>query len=203
MSLVSDIQVDVALRIHDVANAEVSAAQLITFVNMGVKDARNAGWLIYQEEDESLIEASTTYEFTVPAGFAYIWQLKRENTATGTFDYTLTKNEWRIAYDNATAKIVFYEPWYVPHAGANLKILGQARPTLYTAAGNTIDTGMDAFLRERATYYAASFVAGGRSEYAQHRYNVALLARVDSEKMLAQSPQMFRMKPDSRYVPGR
>jgi len=103
----------------------------------------------------------------------------------------------------STAKIIFYEPWYQPDSGANIKILGQKRPSLYAAGADIVDTNMDTFLREKATYYAGMFSAFGQSEYAATRRDAALLALRQAENMLAQSPQVFRMKQGSIYVPGR
>jgi len=203
MSLVSDVSAEIALRIHDVANAEISTAQLLSFVNMAVKDARNAGWLIDLEEDESLTEAATTFSFAVPANFAYIRRILRQNTALNTYDFEIDRNSWRLGLDGGVA-VLFFDDWrYDPIGGAHLKIIGQKRPTLYTAVGNTVDAFLDAFLREKATYYAGIFASFGESEYARTRQQAALLANQEATRLLSQSPQVFRMHQDSRHVPGR
>ena len=203
MALVSDVSAEIALRIHDVSNAEISPTQLMSFINMAVKDARNAGWLIDLEEDESLLEAATTFSFTVPANFAYIRKILRENTALNTFDFEIDRNSWRLGLDGGVATL-FFDDWrYDPIGGANLKIIGQKRPTLYTLTTETIDAFLDDYLREKATYYAGIFASFGESEYSRTRQQAALLARDEASRILATSPQVFRMKPDSRHVPGR
>ncbi len=203
MALVSDVSAEIALRIHDVGNAEISPAQLMSFINMAAKDARNAGWLIDLEEDESLTEAATTFSFSVPANFAYISQILRQNTALNTYDWPIDRNSWRLGLDGGVA-VLFFDDWrYDPLSGAHIKIIGQKRPSLYTAVGDTVDSFLDAFLREKATYYAGIFASYGESEYARTRQQAALLANQEATRMLAQSPQVFRMKQDSRHVPGR
>jgi hypothetical protein len=201
--LVSDLKTDIALRIHDANMSEVSTIQLLNFINMAVRDMRNAGWLIPIAEDVSLVEAVNTWTFAVPSGFVYLHTLLRQNVATGTYDFEFPRNYWRIDLIGTTPTIAFDEREYLPDPGAKIMVQGQARPALYTADANTIDNMVDSFLRERATYYSASFVAGGLSQYAQYRQKLADTAFAISEQQLARSPQEFRQWPDSVKVPGR
>jgi hypothetical protein len=203
MTLVSALQTNMGLRLHDVANAEVTAAQLITFLNMAVDDIKAAGWLIYLEEDESLTEAATTYSFTVPTSFAYINKILRQNRSTSTYEYNLDVESWRLGLNGSAPTLFFDERRYRPDPGAHLKLIGQKRPTSYTAGSDTVDAGLDAVLREGALYYAFQFVAAGRSEYAAWRQAETQLAYTRFQQMLSYAPQQFRMKPNSRYVPGR
>lgn len=201
--LVSELYGDIALRIHDVGNAEVSTAQMISFINMAVRDARNAGWLLDLEEDESLTQSATTYSFTVPANFAYIHRVLSETVGLGTYDYEITRNQWRLGLDGGNPTIFLYEPWYVSDPGAKIKLIGQKRPTLYTTGAETVDAFLEPYLLEKATYRAGIFCAYGESEYAATRRDAALLALRESETILSRSPQVFRMKPNSVHVPGR
>lgn len=205
MTTVTQLQADIALRLHDASNEELSTANLLLFINQAVRWLKNSGVLITLEENESLTEAANTYTFTVPATFAYIQRLIRENTATGTYDgYNAFPMEfWRLGLDGGNPTIFFDEARYVPSAGANIKIIGQRRPTIYTAGSDTVDEGLENILLERSLYYAFMFLAAGRSEYAGWRQQEAILARAESEQALARAPQQFRMKPQSRYVPGR
>lgn len=201
--LVSDLKNDIALRIHDANMLEVSTTQLLNFINMAVRDMRNAGWVLPQAEDISLTEAVNTWTFAVPAGFMYIHTILRQNVATGTYDFEFPRNYWRIDLIGATPTLVFDEREYLPDPGAKIMLQGQARPALYTADANLVDNMTDSFLRERATFYAAGFVAGGLSQYSQYRQKVADTAFAISEQHLARSPQEFRQWPDSVKVPGR
>jgi hypothetical protein len=204
--LVSELKTDISLRTHDVGAAEVTTSQLLTFINMASRDVRNAGWLLPLADDESITEAANDYEHNVPAGFAYISMLLREDTSSGTFDEQngLDLHEWRLGINTSLTPVIYLNQYrYGVHAGARIKIVGQQRPAIYTADGDTVDNGLESFLRERAAYYSFQFLAAGRSEYAQWRQQQAMLARAESERFLAYGPQQFRMKPNSRYVPGR
>lgn len=203
MTTVTTLEGNIALRIHDTANAELTAAQLLLFINMAVQDITNAGWLIYLEEDESLTEAATTFSFAVPATFAYINKILRQNTVTSTYDEALDDNGWRLGLDAGVATLFFNELRYDPFPGGHLKIVGQRRPTVYTAGSDTIDAGLEAVLREGAAFYAFQFVAAGRSEYAGWRQAETSIAYDRFNRLLSYAPQQFRMKPNSRYVPGR
>src|SRR3990167_2821652 len=205
MTTVTELEADIALRLHDVANAELTAAQLLTLINQAVRWAKNSGVLIRIEEDESITEANNTYSFTVPASFAYINQLIQQNTATLTYDpeNTIDANAWRLGLDGSNPTIFLDRIRYIPYAGGHIKVIGQKRPTIYTAGANTVDEGLENLLTERALFYGFSFVAAGRSEYAQWRQQETLLARAESELALSRAPQQFRMRPGSRYVPGR
>jgi hypothetical protein len=201
--LVSDLKTDIALRIHDAGMVEVSTTQLLNFINMAVRDMRNAGWVLPQAEDISLTEAVNTWTFAVPAGFVYVHAILRQNVATNTYDAEIPRNYWRIDLLGVTPTFAFDERCYLPDSGSHLMVQGQGRPALYTADGTTVDTMTDSFVRERATYYAASFVAGGLSQYSQYRQKLADTAFAISEQQLARSPQEFRQYPDSIKVPGR
>jgi hypothetical protein len=201
--LISELKIDISLRIHDVGAVEISTAQLLLFINMAVRDLRNAVVLLPLEEDESLTEAATVYTFTVPANFAYVSRLLRQNTATLTYDYEIDRSSWRLALDGGVPALVFDETRYIPDAGAHIKIIGQKRPSIYAADGDTVETFLESLLRERACYYALQFLAAGRSEYAQWRQQEAMLARQEYERLLSMAPQELRMQPNSRYVPTR
>lgn len=205
MATVTTLTADIALRLHDVANAELSSAQILTLINQSVQWLRNGGLLVPLEEDESLTEAANTFSFTVPASFAYISRIIRKNRGSNTYDgyNTFSPEMWRIGTDGSNPTIFLDEARYVPDPGNTLKLVGQKRPSLYTAGADTIDANLENLLIERTLFYALQFLAAGRSEYAQWRQQLALLARAESELALSRSPQAFRMKPMSKYVPGR
>ena len=205
MATVTTITADVALRLHDIANAELTTAQILLLLNQAVGWARNGGLLVPLEEDESLVEVANTYSFTVPTSFAYISRIIRKNRATGTYDgyNTFTPDAFRLGINGSNPTIFFDEARYDPDAGNTLKVVGQKRPSLYTTGADTIDVGLENLLTERTLFYAFQFLAAGRSEYAVWRQQEAMIARAESELALSRAPQQFRMKSNSRYVPGR
>ncbi len=199
---VANLKADLALRIHDVANAEVTSTQLLNFINMAVYDADNAGWLKPVNDDTSLVEAINVFDFNIPTGLIYVNSVRRENVATLTYDFEFPDNYWDLRLIGGVAQLHFDERVYLPDAGAHLMLMGQGRPTIYVSDTDTIDNMFQSFLRERATGYAAAFVAGGISQYSQYRQQLSDRAFAISEMLLARSPQEFRMQPNSKKVPG-
>ena len=83
------------------------------------------------------------------------------------------------------------------------RVYGWKRPTVYTAGGDTVDPGLESFLRERATAYALKYMAVGQSELDRSRIQMSELAMRDSEAFLSRQPQQYKIMPRARYVPGR
>ena len=202
--LVSDLQDEVALHTHDIGKAEISAANLLVFINSAARDARNSGWLERLEDDESLEAAASTWEYDVPADFAYVEKLYIEETEENTDVYTnrIPEAHWEIRLNGSDPVFVFSSLQYLP-AGKNIKVVGQKRPTIYTTAGQTIDLGMESFLRERVLFFAFRYLGAGLSELARWRQSMATTSWQLSEAFLRRHPQEFRALPSSQEVPGR
>ena len=198
------MQVEVSLHLHDPSNLEVTAAQILTFIQSAARDARSSGWLVYLEDDESLTIAANTWEYNVPASFAYVEKLMLEETINGVSTYTfrIPDNHWTIRFNGAVPVFSFYTLTSLI-TDRRFKVVGQQRPTIYTAGANTIDFGMEAFLRERVLYYALRYISSGSSELARWRQQMALMAFQTSEQLLKRHPQEFRVRPSSRVVYSR
>lgn len=186
---------------------------MMTYVNSAARDARNSGWLVHLEDDESITFAQDTWEYAVPASFAYVRDLRVENdtTSPSTWDEIIPEGYWappRI--DAGVPKFFLIRPFMIP-VGLKMKVVGQKRPSLYSALTDTIDSGMESFLRERAIVYSMSFLrASAKSIWTEtdsgvdsERFAMWDRRRRDSELMLGRHPQEFRTRPSSWYVPGR
>jgi len=197
----------VAFRCHDTAQTELSAANYLTFVNDAIDDLVAAGWLEPQSEDETTSMADSTYEYNVPAGYAYVYALIEEDRTTSNlypFGNAIPKHQWRIALDaDGDAEFTFDSDLWRPTDGKKIKVIGQKRPSANLAGATSVVAGMESFIRERATHYAAAHLAGGRSELSTSRERLSETAWRNSEMMLAQHPTEFRVRPGSVYVPGR
>ncbi len=88
-----------------------------------------------------------------------------------------------------------------PTGGAT--VTGWKRPTVYTVVGDTVDAGLESFLRDRAAAYALGFMAAGGSELDRGRLQARELKMRDSEALLARRPQQYEVSPIARYVPTR
>lgn len=195
---------DCALMLHDPDYNEISALQWMVFLRSASMDARNKGWLVDAEDDESLTADPTEYSYTVPSNFAYIDQLLMGETAEGSTIYVMDipRNHWTLRLNGGVPVIAFVTTQLlVPNE--SIKVIGQKRPTMYTSPDEPVDGGMESFLRERALYYAFRFTGAGSSELAAFRRQQAQLCLQNSEEMLRRHPQEFRMHPSARVVPGR
>lgn len=190
----------------------LSIASVMTYVNSAARDARNSGWLIHMEDDESIVFVANTWDYAIPATFAYIKELRVENdtSSSSTWDEVIPEGYWEPRIEGGVPRLFFVRPFMIP-VGLNLKVIGQKRPTLYSTLSETIDPGMESFLRERAIVYALSFIRSSAKGIwteqdqgiDQERFALWDRRRRDSELMLARHPAEFRVRPSSRLVPGR
>ena len=195
------------LRPDSQTDVQVSIPQLLTFINDSALDLRNAGWLKILADDESITFVTNDYDYDVPASFVYIHELRIENTTTtpSTYDEIISRHFWYITEDVAsTPELVFHRAFPIPN-GKKLKVMGQERPSLYTAITDTIDAGMESFIRESALASALSYAASARPEveFERSRFVLAQEARARADRFLALQPQRYRMFPNSEYVPTR
>lgn len=210
MATVRDLVDSIQFQLRAGDPVEITIAQLQTFINDAVYDARRSGQLIVLEDDESLTFASNTYEYTVPDGFAYVSELRVENTATSvsTWDEVVPFHFWEIRLDSSVPKIYLHRGFSIP-SGKLMKVIGQKRPAIYssgsTGLAETVDLGFESFLRERAMAFALRFQATASPTLEIDRTRLALADRAMSysEALLARHPMENRVTPNAVYVPGR
>lgn len=185
---------------------EVSVPQVLGFVNRAARVARSSGWLLHMEDDESLTFLANTWEYAVPATFAYVRSLRVEedSTSPSTWDEYVPYPFWEMRINDSNPYFYIVRDWPIP-IGQGIKVIGQKRPSQYTAVTDTIDPGMEAFLTERATQYVNSFMSAGNPtlDLDRSRMDLARMSYGVSEQLLGRHPQEFRVLPNSRLVPGR
>ena len=186
---------------------EISIGQMQTFINRAAEDARGSGWMIHLEDDESLSFADNTWEYAVPATFAYVHSLRVENDTfdTSTWDEHVPWPFWEIRLNASVPVFYINSLWRIPTSGLAMKVIGQQRPSLYTAITETVDPGMEAFLAQRATAYALFYMSAGNPtlDIDRSRLELARTSLALSERLLSNHPQEFRQKPNAKLVPGR
>lgn len=79
---VEELRDEISHHIQDPARTLISDGQLLEFINSAAWDAANKGWLVDLQDDESLYLATSTFEYAVPASFAYIHEIWEEGDAT-------------------------------------------------------------------------------------------------------------------------
>lgn len=184
---------------------DISIPRMLAYINSAARDARNSGWLVHMEDDESLVFLQDTWQYAVPATFAYIRELRIENNTTSpsTWDEIIPEAYWAPPRIEGGVPVIFLiRPFMIP-VGVRMKVVGQKRPSLYSVVTATVDTGMESFLRERAITFALSFIHSSMPEVDAQRFSMWDRRRRDSELMLGRHPQEHRVRPSSWYVPSR
>ncbi|MCH8065866.1 MAG: hypothetical protein IIC90_08595 [Chloroflexi bacterium] len=167
-------------------------AQLQILINDAVQDASNSGWLIPLEDDTIAVAAGAV---AVPADFAFIKEIRI--TAT---DIRIERHYWYMEI-RATDPSFIFDPSVRPTGAAT--VTGWRRPTVYSEVGDTVDAGLEAFLRERGAAYALGYLAAGTSELDRYRGQHREMKMRDSLALLDSRPTQFKSNPVARYVPGR
>ena len=204
MATATAVGLQVSRRINDASQVALNAAAILDFVNMALADLSAAGWLQPQNEDTTLTVVAAQFAYTVPSGFAYIRRLQiADSDGTYPSDMVIPQHQWELSIVGGVAKLVFW-PDVADRliTGRAIKVIGQKRPSVGVAGGDTIVPGMEAFVRERAASYAAEQLGMGISELDQYRGKMAASLWAKSNQMLGYHPQEFRVKPNSRLVPG-
>ena len=203
MTTATEVADRIAYRIHDKDEAELTAADYLTFFNDAVEDLSAAGWVLPLTA-ATVAQVTSTYEYDVPATFAYIKEVRKESGAgTDIYDQPLAYWSWTLFLQAAsTPRFRVDSRWETPTTGEDYLVLGQQRVGAYSG-GDTVEPGLIGFLRERGVAYAAAYLAGGVSEYAQQRRELAEIAFRNSDVMLQNMPEEFRVEPGSRPVPSR
>ena len=296
--LVSELIDEVSLHIHDPASAEVTRGQHLIFLNGATRDLTNSGWLLEIQHAENIELLDNNFEYDVPAGFAYVKELRlgdqtQGNAATAdsgvntdealdssetgidvedaaifnvndliqvdseimlvtaldsssaqetltvtrgyfsttaashdtasdilrpladtTYDYVVPRAYWRdklqsggrndtTAALGSRPQFVFDSAYFSFTPGTPLQVVGQRRPTVYTQEADTLDAGMESFLRERTVVFAARFASLGGSAVANMRRVIGQEALALSEQFLRLHPQEFRVAPNSTRIKGR
>ncbi len=205
MAVVQDITNSIALHIRDVGHSEITEAQLLSLVNDAASDADEQGWVLPIEDDESLTFSANTFEYAVPNSFSYISEIRVEDetTSPSSWDTEIKEHMWDLRIDGGVPMIYFSRRLSIP-VDKDIKVIGQKRPTIYSAVGDTLDIGMRSFLRERAASFALSFMSAGTGELDRNRAAMSEVKFRNSQMLLInRHPQEHRVHPNAHSVPGR
>lgn len=202
MATATAIGLQVARRVRDYSQSELNAAAYLDFVNMALDDLSAAGWLLPQSEDETLTIAAATYKYAVPAGLAYVRRVMQQGS-DGSYDElgVIPQHYWWVNNDAQIEFLADYHSQLI--TGRIIRLTGQKRPSTGVAGSDTIQGGMEGFVRERAVTYAAEYLAAGDSSLATYRQRLAESNWPKSQAMLGNHPMEFRVKVGSIHVPGR
>lgn len=202
MTILQNLIEDAAMHCHDPQFTELTRAEWLVFARSASQAAQSSGWLLYSEDDESLTAAANTYEYSVPSGFAYIYNLEIESSSSGVYIDSVPRSHWEIRI-NGAVPVFKFDTISLLTDGRKIKVTGQKRPTIYSDLSNTVDNQMEGYVMERMLFYGFRYLANGQSDLARWRQQMSQQSWQISEAMLRAHPQEFRVMPSAVYVKGR
>ena len=191
-----------ALMVRDRSYREIDKEEWLLFFQSASLDARNGGWLVHVEDDETITLVNGTWDYEIPAPFVYITDIYLETRDSGVSRYLHRLDMWKPRLDGGRPIISFFHDWHLD-PGRKIKIVGQAKPKIYVDENESIDRGMESFLRERALYFAFTYLGADMSEFARWRQQMAMQRWQSSEAALMRRSPENRQMPNSILVPGR
>lgn len=194
MATAQNIVDSLEVHIRDTTNSEVSEAQLLRFLNDAAQDVSNRWW-IPLEDDESV--SFSAVSVSVPASFAYLREIRYGTN----YNSVVPRHYWDVRVDGGVAK-VFFDARLTDVSGT-LKFVGWKRPKVDYVLADTIEIGIESFLRERAACFAYRFMAAGLSELDRLRASLSEAAFQKSELIVQTHIEERKALPAPRLIPGR
>ena len=199
MATVQTLIDSIEIQIRDFDNSEMTAARLLILIADASREAGSSGWVRPVEIDVD--DPDTDLKVAVGSGIDWIKDLRGRNNADRT--EVIERHYWRLAMDGTDPALYFEAEWTTRYSLTDLAAEGWIRPTVYTALGNTVDPGMEAFLRTRAAAHALRTMSSGGSELDRIRAQQSEMRMRDSQVFLDNVPEQYRLAPRARHVPGR
>jgi hypothetical protein len=187
-------------RVGDVELERITKEQCLVLINVAARDLINAGIVIGLTDSETL-SATAGSDSVVPADFAYIHDIWG-----GTSFYTwIPWSHWSLRVVSSAPNIHWDDQLLV--TTGTVRVQGSRRPNdSYAIGSGSIDTGMEAFIRERAASAAARQLAQqAEGATAQNLEAIAAATGGESDtllQLLAAQPH-FRPALYARAVPLR
>ncbi len=146
----------------------------------------------------SLIILTSTYEYSVPAGFDYISKLTVEATS-GQWDRVIPDKQWELTYTGGLAKIRIHSAWPLTYAGKTIEVIGANYPTAPTTESglNPID---DSYVINYASWLLGTRMPTGQGNSAG--WNVKVNEWMNNTREYL-SRNTRAVSPSGRRVPGR
>lgn len=110
--------------------AEIYSAYSYSRLNQSITNAVNSARKIFLVPlfDRSITLAASTYEYTLPDGFAYIHSVNLEHY-TDRFDKHLGGDDWELGVVGGVTKLKLRRYWITAYSGKKLELRGWAYPT--------------------------------------------------------------------------
>lgn len=198
MALVSDLIDSIEIQIRDYDNTEITEARLITLINTAAREAGSLGWA-YPLNDAAITLPAGGSEVAVPADVAWIDELRLDSG-----DEIVPRHYWKLQFASGDAVVHMEVGWDNKFTAGAATTIGWKRPKAdYSAAGNTVEAGLEPFLIDRTAAHALRTMQAGGSELDRMRGQQSEIKMRDSNVLLENIPNQHRVLPTSRHVPGR
>ncbi len=197
---VNQIVGEISERIGDIELERITKEQLLVLVNSAAEDLVGAGIVIGLTDNESLTSSAGGLSI-VPASFAYIHDIWGGTS----FRTWIPQSHWSFQVVSSAPNILWDSELLA--TSSTVQLNGHVRPSAAYALGSgTIDIGMEAFIRERASSYAAKQLAqvadGGPAANLESIANSAMAESTVLLQLLGAQAH-FRPYRYSRAVPLR
>ncbi len=198
MTLVSDLISSIEIQIRDYDNTEITEARLITLINAAAREAGALGWA-YPLNDAAVTLPAGDGSVAVPSDFAWVDELRLNSG-----DAIIPRHYWTLRFAGNVPVFKMEDGWENKFTPGAATAIGWKRPKdTYSATGDTVDTGLGAFLTDRTAAHALRTMAAGGSELDRLRGQQSEIKMRDSALFLENIPNQHRVLPTSRHVPGR
>lgn len=198
MALVSDLISSIEVQIRDYDNTEITEARLIILINTAAREAGALGWA-YPLNDAAVTLPTGDGIVAVPANYAWIDELRLDSG-----DIIVPRHYWKIRFDSGDGAIKMEDGWENKFTPGSATVIGWKRvKSNYSAVGDTVESGLEAFLTDRTAAHALRTMTAGGSELDRMRAQQSEIKMRDSTQFLENIPNQYRILPSSRYVLGR
>lgn len=197
MATAQNIVDQIQVHCRDTGAAEITEAQLLALVNDAAMDAAIRGWMVPIEDDESVTFSAVSVN--VPADFAWIREIRYGTN----FPSIIPRQYWSVSL-NGGVPVIYFDSRLTGVSGT-LKFIGWKRPKTTYALVDTIEVGLESFLRERGAHYALTYMAQGTSELDRSRQQTAEVKYRNAEEIIQQRVESADRTSvyAPRTVPGR
>ena len=116
--------------IHDLFEMypDFSPGEMNDAINLAIASVTQGA--LQDKRDDSLTVIAGTFEYEIPAGFLYIWEILQEQSTNGRYSSslnTIDQRYWRIL-PGSPPKLWFDSNWVTLTTGRKLRIIGQQAP---------------------------------------------------------------------------
>jgi len=148
--------------------------ELIWAINEAISMVQ--GEALEDKVDATLETAASTYEYTIPTGFAYVEEIFQERGTADEYsvsDGKVDRMHWRILH-GSTPKLWFDPGLWTFTAGRNLRLVGQSEPSLLTGDADDCNVNAAFIVQQAKALLHQSRIRGKGADFEEHESQMRL-----------------------------